>query len=282
MLTRLIGEHVSLRLDLADGGIHGVMDAGQIEQVLMNLCINARDSMPGGGVITVTTELLSEHDERVRAGVREDLDCGWMHISVADTGSGMPDEVRERIFEPFFSTKGNDGTGLGLSVVHGIIIQHDGHLEVESQAGVGTTFHIYLPVEEAEEKDEPQVRIFVARALTNKGYRIDTAYDLASARLMLEKARLTGGYDLIFSDCVLPDGSGVDFLVEQLQQQPNQRAILSTGYTDKEALVGAAFEYDIAFLQKPYPLLKLFELVREVLGGGLALSACASERSGFE
>ncbi|MFT4547093.1 MAG: signal transduction histidine kinase, partial [Verrucomicrobiales bacterium] len=156
MLTRLIGEHVSLRLDLADGGIHGVMDAGQIEQVLMNLCINARDSMPGGGVITVTTELLSEHDERVRAGVREDLDCGWMHISVADTGSGMPDEVRERIFEPFFSTKGNDGTGLGLSVVHGIIIQHDGHLEVESQAGVGTTFHIYLPVEEVEEKDEPE------------------------------------------------------------------------------------------------------------------------------
>ena len=296
MLTRLIGEHIALRLDLSDEGIHGVMDAGQIEQVLMNLCINARDAMASGGVITVTTERLTDQDDRVRAGVREDLDCGWMHISVSDTGSGMPAEVRDRIFEPFFSTKGNDGTGLGLSVVHGIIIQHDGHLEVESEPGEGTTFHIYLPTENvvAEDKpetkeekasaaggserilvieDEPQVRTFVARALTNKGYRIDTAYDLASARAMLEKARLTGGYDLIFSDCVLPDGSGVDCLVEQLEREPTQRAILSTGYTDKEALVDAAGEYDIAFLQKPYPLPKLFELVRQVLGEDLAKTA---------
>jgi len=295
MLARLIGEDITLHLELAEGGIQSVVDAGQVEQVLMNLCINARDAMDAGGHIVVKTERLQDTD-RLHESLRGDLDHKWMRITVRDNGRGMPPEVRDRIFEPFFSTKGNDGTGLGLSVVHGIIIQHDGHLEVESEPGVGTAFHIYLPVDDSvvEKKpepvklagmveggtekilvieDEPQVRTFVARALTNKGYRIDTAYDLASARQMLEKSRLTGGYDLIFSDCVLPDGSGVDCLVEELEAHPETKAILSTGYTDKEALVNAAAEYEIAFLQKPYPLPKLFELVRHVLNGDLEKTA---------
>ena len=295
MLARLIGEDIALNLELADGAIHAILDAGQIEQVLVNLCINARDAMEGGGRIAVRTERLSE-DDRLHESLRGDLDHKWMRLSVSDTGKGMSREVCDRIFEPFFSTKGNDGTGLGLSVVHGIVVQHDGHVEVESEPGAGTTFHIYLPTEEVvvEKKplpaepnsspgggderilvieDEPQVRTFVARALANKGYRIDTAYDLASARQMLAQAQLTGGYDLIFSDCVLPDGSGVECLVEQLQRKPETRAILSTGYTDKEALVDAASEYDIAFLQKPYPLPKLFELVRQVLNDNLKKTA---------
>ena len=296
MLKCLLGERVNLALELGENRIHGNVNPGQIEQVLLNLCVNSRDAMGIGGPITLSTELL-ESGDRLPDSL---FDGGhpWMCITVSDRGRGMRPEVCERIFEPYFTTKEAEGAGLGLSVVQGIVSQHGGHLEVESLPGVGTDFRIYLPAEaeipvekeevEAEIKpledvrgsetilvieDEPQVRAFVECALASKGYEIDTAYDLASARDKLSKSREDGGYDLILSDCVLPDGTGVDCLVEQLREFPETKAILTTGYTVQEHLLDAASEYEIGFLQKPYPLPKLFEIVRHVLDEDLAKSA---------
>lgn len=297
MLTCIVGDRVSLFLELAEGRIPGVIDPGQIEQVLLNLCVNARDAMADGGTITVKTERLDDK-QQLPQSLSSEPERDWMRITVTDNGRGMPPEVCERIFEPYFSTKGEGRAGLGLSVAQRIISEHDGHLEVESLPGFGTNFHIYLPVDHdmvlVEKKtapaikpvddvrgterilvieDEPQVRALVANALTNKGYVIETAYDLESARRMLSSSRESGGYDLIFSDCVLPDGTGVECLIEQMREFPDTKAILSTGYTDQERLLEAAAEYDIGFLQKPYPLPKLFEIVRSVLDQGVVMSA---------
>ncbi len=209
----------------------------------------------------------------------------------------MRPEVCERIFEPYFTTKNTEGAGLGLSVAMGIISQHGGYIKVDSVPGIGTNVHIYLPaedvvvVDEVPEptvapvsdtrgserilviEDEPQILAFVACALTNKGYVIETASDLASARRLLSESRESGGYDLILSDCVLPDGTGVDCLVEQLREFPDTKAILTTGYTVQEHLLDAVSEDDIGFLQKPYALPKLFDMVRHVLDEDLQKSA---------
>ena len=292
MLRRLIGENISLRLDLSAGPVYSIIDSGQIEQVLMNLCINARDSMEGRGDINIRTRLIEKGDSGA-PDIAADVEHDWVRVEIQDTGSGMSQDVLEQIFDPFYSTKGNKGTGLGLSVVHGIVSQHDGQILVSSKVGEGTRFEIYLPVSSDQEhsqenrsagrisetvpgngerilviEDEPQVRLFVSRALSNHGYRVDTAYDLCSAKALLNNSNglpEQERYDLIFSDCVLPDGNGVDFLVELYQEEPDLNAILTTGYTDREALVDAASSYDIAFLQKPYPLPKLFAMVSEVL-----------------
>lgn len=289
MLSRVIGEDLSLCLDLDEKPASCLVDSGQIEQVLMNLCINARDAMEVGGMITVTSKRVRVADVPEHA-LAEDLDAEWLCLEVRDTGRGMSPSTASRVFEPFFSTKGNMGTGLGLSVVHGIVTQHDGEIEVESTPGTGTIFRIFIPLADSAShsstppesdpaqvsksnggserilviEDEAQVRLFVSRALANKGYEVETAYDLASAKQVLDRTD-DKRFDLIFSDCVLPDGNGVEFLNEELPDCPDTRAILTTGYTDREALLSTAEEHDIAFLQKPYPLPRLFETVREVL-----------------
>lgn len=296
MLRCLVGDRFSLILKLEDEGIHGNINPGQIEQVLLNLCVNSRDAMLTGGSITVSTELL-RGNERLPKSLRGDTDRAWICITVADEGRGMRPEVCERIFQPYFTTKNAEGAGLGLSVAMGIISQHGGYLKVDSVPGIGTNVHIYLPaedvvvVDEMPEpavgpvsdtrgserilviEDEPQILAFVACALTNKGYVIETASDLASARRLLSESRESGGYDLILSDCVLPDGTGVDCLVEQLREFPDTKAILTTGYTVQEHLLDAVSEYDIGFLQKPYALPKLFDMVRHVLDEDLQKSA---------
>lgn len=291
MIQHLIGEK-ELRFDAGDGPVFGLVDKGQIQQVLMNLCINARDAIDGPGVISVRTGKLAANSPQASA-----LDgapgAEWFCVSVSDTGVGMSAETAGRIFEPFFSTKGAKGTGLGLSVVHGIVKQHGGEIRLESRLGEGSTFYIYLPLQNSRPvkvsapsvtaintagngervlivEDEPQVQLFVSRALQSRGYSVDVAENAAKARDLLENARHFRPFDLILCDCVLPDGNGVELLEEQLQLYPNTKAILSTGYTEREALAQAAKDYDMAFLQKPYSLDKLFETVRTSLDLALA------------
>lgn len=285
MITRMIGEGTSLEMDLAEEPLHSLVDKGQIEQVIMNLCINARDAMGPGGKITVKTQIATRDTEVFQNKRGSDiLDREWLQLSVSDTGCGMSQEMISHVFDPFYSTKGNEGTGLGLSVVHGIVTQHDGQIYIHSKLGQGTEFRVFLPLEKPVEEthkelrisepkggtetilvieDEPHVSLFVTRALMNKGYKVTTANNIKGAKLRLEEANEP--FDLIFSDCVLPDGSGVDLLTDYLSENPSMPCILSTGYTDREALTEAAEKHGILFLQKPYALAELFQTVRQAL-----------------
>lgn len=293
LISRLIGDNFELRLETDGLPLYALVDKGQIHQVLMNLCINARDAMNHGGRITIRIEKLGPDAKELRfveGGAKGD----WTCISVIDSGQGMAEETAARIFEPFFTTKGSRGTGLGLSVVHGIVKQHEGEIQLTSKLAEGTTFRIFLPLQDAKPvtvsapdnmatlntsargerilivEDEPQVQEFVRRALTSCGYSVEVADDLPDARELLEGARNFKPFNLLFCDCVLPSGNGVDLIVEELSAHPETRAILTTGYTDRESLTAAAEDFDVAFLQKPYALEKLFEVVRRTLDGRLA------------
>jgi len=292
MLNRLLGEKYNLELDLDAEAFFTLIDRSQIEQVLTNMCINARDAMEPGGKITIGTRKLGEEVSKIQA-IKEKVQSDWMCLTIKDEGCGMSPQTVRRIFEPFFSTKEGEGTGLGLSVVHGIITQHDGHIHVESAPGKGSEFQIYLPLENVQEmpteqsvpaepartsrtgsesiliiEDDPRVSTFVTQALTNRGYQISSAEDLASAKRLLKRARREDGscgFDLIFSDCVLPDGNGADFIKEESQNHPDTKFLLSTGYAEGDQVSEEAAHMGIAFLQKPYPLAKLFGVIRDIL-----------------
>ena len=168
MLRRVIGEDIELRTELAPDLGYTRADAGQLEQVLMNLAVNARDAMPGGGTLTLTTANAevreARHDRLARAASR----ARYVTLSVRDTGMGMTREVQERIFEPFFTTKGpGHGTGLGLSTVYGIVVQSGGHVFVTSETGAGSTFTIYLPAHAADA--EPARRAGAAAGRPRRG-----------------------------------------------------------------------------------------------------------------
>ena len=290
MLDRIIGENIHLKTDLAEelSLIHA--DPGQMEQVLMNLVVNARDAMIEGGLVRIETDMVQLTEESAITRKDPSLVGDYVCIRVTDEGGGIAENVVNRIFEPFFTTKGLDGTGLGLSVVYGIIEQHQGGIYVESKENEGTTFSIYLPaipnpdisvedsstVQGSEEQshqsgnkgngerillieDEEGVIKFVSSALRSCGYEIVPAMNFREALKCFEE----GEFDLVFSDAVLPDGNGVDLLGRFLDERPNTRALLSSGYTDKMALMKK--EKDISFLQKPYSLPQLYRTVREVL-----------------
>ncbi len=287
LLKRLLSEDVMLSFRLADNLWPLEADRGQIEQVVMNLCINGRDAMKGvkGGLLTVET--MNYEDSREGGGP-------FAVIRVADTGCGIPRELLDQIFEPFFSTKGDEGTGLGLAVVLGIVEQHGGWVRVESKEGQGTRFYIGLPAipeaagrrnggdrlepdfEERDEtmgsgerillvEDEPAVVQFVTRALHQHGYRVVTAPSVAGAFKTFEKER--EDFDLIFTDAMLPDGTGMEVIREIRTLKPSIKALISSGYTDDRAQNHQAGGEGVRFLQKPYELNRLYEAVFEVLNG---------------
>ena len=288
MLIRIIGEDVQLVTELDHGTFPVRADVGQIEQVLMNLVINARHAMPEGGAIHLRagrhTGTLDEVNLIAGAPSGD-----YTFIEVTDEGTGMEPDLIARIFEPFYTTKGLDGTGLGLSVVYGIIEQHDGGIDVQSELGQGTTFRIFLPSAPAEQarraegqreqaannsfagsgqrillvEDEAGVRNFVMEALKKNDYEVIPAGSIREADQLF--AEYDGEFDLIFSDAVLPDGNGINMLERILSSFPQMRALLSTGYTDKHNLLGMLEEFHVHFLQKPYPLPKLIETVGEIL-----------------
>jgi two-component system, cell cycle sensor histidine kinase and response regulator CckA len=304
MLHRLIGEDVEITT-LLDPGLWNVLaDRGTIEQIVVNLTVNSRDAMPDGGKLFLKTENVTV-DEFYCKLIPEGRPGRFVLLSIADSGSGMDRETRERIFEPFFSTKGpGNGTGLGLSVVYGIVKQHNGWINVYSEPGRGTEFKIYFPAvfeaagekpAEAEEpknlrgagerilvvEDETMVREFSLRALEKYGYRavavstmqealtvFDAAYSrtrgLAISSLTTEVAAADDRpFDMVFTDVVLPDGSGLAMLDQMLKIQPSIKVVLTSGYTDTKSQWKSIQDKGLRFLQKPYTLLDLLRSIRQ-------------------
>lgn len=288
LMRRLIG--ASVDLDIIHGSDLGLVkvDEGQMEQVLINLAVNARDAMDHQGQLTISTENFT--NRKPKELVAEELPPGhWTMIKVTDTGCGIPKENLKRIFEPFFTTKEvGEGTGLGLATVYGIIRQTDGFLDVESKVGKGTSFVIYLPrATEAEEEDddeismEPEeakdltgtecillvededaVRTFSQRALTNKGYEV-LAADCGDSAIKLMEDNKDREIDLLVTDVVMPGIDGPTLAQRMRQELPNLRIIFMSGYTE-DRLKDHMGE-NIFFLPKPFTLKQLAEKVKDVL-----------------
>ena len=272
MLERLIGEDVTMQVELGPDLWAVEVDKGGIEQVTINLVVNARDAMPLGGEITIQTEnvVLTEAD---CYAIPEACPGQFVRISVADTGIGMDDQVIEHLFEPFFSTKeAGQGTGLGLAVIYGIIRQHEGWVQVDSALKEGSTFSVYLPAatqapqQESDGtisleglegrgerillvEDEKSVLEFGVRVLGQYGYAV---FDASSAQEALEILdREEWRFDLVFSDVVLPDKSGLDLADLILAQHPSLRILLSSGYTGRRSQWDTIRDRGFKFLQKP-------------------------------
>jgi PAS domain S-box-containing protein len=287
MLRRLIGEDVEL-VTVLDPALHRVFaDAGQLEQVIMNLAVNARDAMPRGGRLTIETANveLDEAYARLHATVRPG---SYVMIAVSDTGVGMNGETLACIFEPFFTTKGlGKGTGLGLATVYGIIKQSGGYVWVYSEVGKGTTFKIYLPlVEEGGEaepvpaaepdalhgsetvllvEDEQSVRTLSRSILEGYGY---TVLEAASGKEGLEVARnYPLPIHLVLTDVVMPEMGGSDMASRLEALRPGVRVLYMSGYTDDAVFRHGLLEKGRVFLQKPFTPGTLARKVREVLGG---------------
>jgi CheY-like chemotaxis protein len=284
MLQRLIGEDIELSTRLAPQLGATRADAGQIEQVVMNLAVNARDAMPTGGKLTIET---ANVDLDVAAAARLPGLAEGPHVllKVADTGSGMPPEIIARIFEPFFTTKPKGrGTGLGLATVYGIVTQNEGALAVESAVNRGTTFRIYLkrvdgvpdvaaapPRQPSPGKgetvllveDDPRVRKLAHRLLVRGGYAVIEAADAEDAvRLAGEHA---GKIDLLLTDVIMPGISG-RMLAQRLSHlQPTLKVLYMSGYTDDAIVNHGVLSRDIAFLQKPFTPTTFGRAVREAL-----------------
>lgn len=285
MLSRIIGEDIELRKELAPDLEMINADAGQIEQVIMNLCVNSRDAMPNGGSLTIETKNV-ELDEEYADTHMQVIPGSYVMLTISDSGMGIPREVQPHIFEPFFTTKDKGkGTGLGLSTVYGIIKQSNGYIWVYSEPGKGTTFKIYLPVcekasitaKEVEVKEEvfqgfetvllvednEMVRNTAFKALKHYGYHILCAADGQDAMRILREHE--GIIHLMLTDIVMPWMSGRE-LAEQVQGLlPDMKVLYMSGYTDNTIVNHGVLEKGIAFLQKPFTPEGLARKVREVL-----------------
>lgn len=286
MLCRLIGEGIEL-VTLPGEGLGRVkVDPGQIEQVIVNLVLNACDAMPKGGKLTLETANVNLDNEYARRHLTV-TPGEYVMLAVSDTGLGMTEEVKAHLFEPFFTTKGvGKGTGLGLANCYGIIKQSGGNIWVDSEPGKGTTFKIYFPrvKEEAEAlpmrdkfghipqgtetvllaEDEPSVRAVVASALRKLGY---TVLEAANGEKALRVAREHAGKEihLLLTDVVMPRMSGKT-LAEQLRtERPNMKMLFMSGYTNESIVSHGVPDLSIGFLQKPFSSTVLAGKVREVL-----------------
>lgn len=284
MLRRLIGEDLLLTTVL-DPKIRRVkVDPGHLAQVLMNLAVNARDAMPKGGKITIETSNLELGEAYVRTHPQVELGR-YVVLTVSDTGHGMTPDVKAHIFEPFFTTKGvGKGTGLGLAVVHGIVKQSGGHIEVYSEPDIGTTFKIFLPAVEEElstpkelpsglnlrgnetillVEDEDGVRGLALLILQSHGYQVLAASDGKDALRVVAKHQ--GPIDLLMTDVVMPNLDGRD-LAKALQPRfPRMKVLFVSGYTDDAVVRHGLLQEEVAFLQKPYTPLSLSLKTRQVL-----------------
>jgi two-component system cell cycle sensor histidine kinase/response regulator CckA len=290
LLRRLIGENIVLKM------VHGrdlglvKVDQGQLEQVIINLAVNARDAMTQGGELTIRTSNIAREDA-VREG-HELMPAGnYVLIEAVDTGIGIPKEIIGRIFEPFFSTKEvGQGTGLGLSTVYGIVKQTGGFVFVESEPGRGARFKIYLPRLLSEEdhagakapaaaresrdltgvgtvllvEDEDAVRLFSARALRNKGYKVLEAASGESALDVLKNAK--DPIDLLITDIVMPRMDGPSLIKEVRESRPAIKVICISGYAEDGFRKRLDANADIHFLPKPFSLNQLAGKVKEVMG----------------
>jgi CheY-like chemotaxis protein len=289
MLRRLIGEDIEFRtvLDPAAGNIKA--DPGQIEQVIMNLAVNARDAMPKGGKLTITTANISLDESHLKDF--PDLSAGdYVMLAISDTGTGMSEEVKAHLFEPFFTTKpAGKGTGLGLATCFGIVKQNAGHINLDSELGRGTTFKIYfLQVKSAPEpayaptqptavaggcetvllvEDEPAVRELAAFILREKGY---TVIEAANGEEGLRLARQhEGRIHLVLTDVVMPVMGGKEMADNLRASHPETKVLFTSGYTEDAIGQQGVLRPGIVFLQKPFVTATLARKVREVLDEGL-------------
>ncbi|WP_428524245.1 cell cycle histidine kinase CckA [Roseibium sp.] len=294
LLDRLLGEKVDLKV------IHGrdlwpvMADLNQLEQVIVNLAVNAGDAMPDGGRLTISTRNVSESESTQFENTRGMPPGEYMLVEVEDTGHGIPPDVMEKIFDPFFSTKEvGKGTGLGLSTVYGIVKQTGGFIFCTSEIDAGTTFRLFLPryipavvdepKQEAKEpekekvadltgsasillvEDEEAVRAFAARALASRGY---TVHEAGTGMEALEVMEETGGdVDLVVSDVVMPEMDGPSLLVELRKTRPDLKIIFVSGYAEDAFEENLPANEKFFFLPKPFTLKQLATTVKDVLDG---------------
>jgi PAS domain S-box-containing protein len=288
MLNRMIGEDIDLVM-VPTANLWPVRaDSGQIEQVIMNLAVNARDAMPSGGKLTIETSNVTLDDDYVR--VHAPLRPGdYVMIAISDTGAGMDAETQQHIFEPFFTTKGPKGTGLGLSTVYGIVKQSGGYIWVYSEMGRGTTFKIYLPriaaagepviaqvaaqadtrvVEPGTEtillvEDEANLRYLARQYLEKQGYRVIEAADGAVA--MQIAVAHEGIIHLLLTDVIMPGMNGRELAQRISEIRPNVKVLYMSGYTENVVGHNGMLDAGVRLLQKPFNLRDLKSIVREVL-----------------
>jgi signal transduction histidine kinase/CheY-like chemotaxis protein len=286
IVQRLIGEDIALRFVLQPGLGRVRMDPVQLEQILINLAVNARDAMPAGGRLTIETADVTLDDEHSREHPHMHPGA-FVMVAVSDTGTGFSDEDKAHLFEPFYTTKAKSrGTGLGLPMVYGAVKQHGGSIEVFSEAGAGATFRIYLPrVDEEPEprpagaapglshgtetivlvEDQDSVRNVTARLLRRLGY---TVHVFATAEEALAAvAEMAAPVHLLLTDVVLPAMNGRVLADHMRILRPDIKVLFSSGYSENLIAHRGVLEPDIEFLSKPYSIRALAERVREVLDG---------------
>jgi len=285
MLQRLMGEDVELRFALSGEAPVVHADPHQLEQVVMNLAVNARDAMPSGGRLLIETGLVDRDDGQVRSN--PDARAGrYARLAVSDTGEGMDEVTRLRIFEPFFTTKASGrGTGLGLSMVQGIVAQSGGYISVYSEPGHGTTFRIYLPAQSAvatavEEpasvvalrgnetilvvEDQAEVRSYAVVVLEGYGYRVMQAANAGEALVLCERAGEP--IHLVLADVVMPHMNGRELVNRLTIMRPGIKALFMSGYTDNVIVNHGVLDESAPFIEKPFSPEALARKVRAVLG----------------
>jgi PAS domain S-box-containing protein len=294
MLQRILGEHTTLKLQLLDDLNTVVGDAGQVEQVILNLALNAKDAMPGGGTFLIRTSNVL-FDEKLAENHLGTAPGEYVLIEITDTGHGMSMETQERIFEPFFTTRGLQNVGLGLAVTYGIIKQHHGTISVVSEPAKGTTFHIYLPASTEVDnrkktgmaslrgetilivEDEKIVRDYATRVLRQFGYQVLTAESAQEAKNLINSCG--SNIDLLLTDVVMPGETGVDLYHWLREKQPRIRGLFMSGYTNTifQSYLNGVEGSEL--LQKPFTSQSLLQCVAKSISGGDTVSAGAEDLS---
>jgi len=291
LLTRTLGEDIRLELRLGADIGRARADPAQIQQVLLNLVINARDAMPSGGRLLVATSRreFEADDEQPGSDIRRGR---YVCLSVCDTGTGMSPETVAHLFEPFFTTKDTGkGTGLGLAVVHGIVKQHEGWIHVYTESGQGSEFKIFLPAVDRPKgrdtaveapggaaprgrgerillvEDEPGPRLVAVRVLRDHGYHVMEAGNAADARRGFQESPPV---DLVISDVVLPDGNGVELVLAFRETRPGLPVVMMSGYADERARWPEIRDRRLPFLLKPFSVAELLDAVARTLAGSAA------------
>lgn len=288
MLRRALGEDVALKMNLGSSLWKSKIDPGQFEHALLNLAVNARDAMEGGGALTV--EASNEYLDEAYAEAHAEVNAGpYVMVAVSDTGSGMPPEVIEKAFEPFFTTKPiGKGTGLGLSMVYGFIKQSGGHVKIYSEMGQGTTIKLYLPAERDAAsadpltkldasftkfatsgevvllvEDDPSVQQIGAAILEYLGYKVIRVDDGPAALAVLESGERI---DLLFTDIIMRGGmNGIDLAQRVRQKWPALKVLFCSGYAENAFTRRDVLEPGTAFISKPYDRIKLAAILRKIL-----------------
>jgi CheY-like chemotaxis protein len=284
LLQRTIRENIEIKFALSPRIRPVMADISQIEQVIMNLVVNAADAMPEGGKLTIETEpaVLDENYAAHRSGVSPG---DYIMLAISDTGCGMDEETRMQIFEPFFSTKGELGTGLGLATVYGIVKQHKGNIWVYSEPGMGTTFKVFLPVSVKKPferkiierttadlkgsetillvEDNKQVSNIVREILHRQGYTVLLAKNGKEAFKTLGSHN--GTVHLLLTDVIMPDINGKELFIKLVQEYPALKVLYMSGYTNNVIVHHGVLDDGVQFIQKPFTTQALSIKVREVL-----------------